>query len=106
MKTVPMGAQLREEDLVVGRPWVHPETRLEYEDWHAWFCGKDPIPHWRNARIKEVHAGIFDDQGIQCVSDRAGWRRRRIQFFSVSYERDGQPTVLVRTDEHGLSFSA
>lgn len=48
---------LREEDLVPGRPWVHPETHLEYEDFHAFFCGKEPLPHWRNAAVKRVLQG-------------------------------------------------
>lgn len=42
---------LREEDLEVGRRFVHPQTFLEYEDWHAYFAGKDPLPHYRNTRL-------------------------------------------------------
>lgn len=48
---------LREEDLEVGRRFVHPQTFLEYEDWHAYFAGKDPLDHYRNTRIGRATKG-------------------------------------------------
>lgn len=44
--------RLSEEGLIPGRPWTHPDTRLEYADFASYFVGQDPLPHWRNAQVK------------------------------------------------------
>lgn len=68
----PHDLRLREEDLQPGRPFVHPETRLEYADFHAYLCGKDPLPHWRNARIKEVLVQCHGDLSKACIATDYG----------------------------------
>ena len=106
---------LREEDLVPGRPWVHPESRLEYEDFHAFFCGKDPVPHWRNAEIKRLlrEGPSRDKDGVTFVHPTEGTGSYRFaEYFQLRvdelfrlYTREGYPYVATRVDEHGLSFA-
>lgn len=76
-----MEMTLREEDLVPGKPFLHPETKLEYADFAAWFCGKDPIPHWRNAQIKRVHE--------QAHRGEIRWAAQHIETYIRRYDRDG-----------------
>lgn len=85
---------LTEQALEPGVHWVHPETHLEYEDYHAWFAGNDPIPHWINARIKEVHQGRHD-QAIFFLQDGnnctfAEYLAERAAFFRRCYDRYGR----------------
>lgn len=93
-------ARLREEDLAVGKAWVHPDTKLEYEDFHAYLCGKDPIPHWRNAQIKRLlrEGPNRDKDGIAYVHPVEGTgsysfgEYLAIYFDAVlctQYDRDG-----------------
>lgn len=82
---------LCEADLEVGKPFVHPESRLEYADFHAYLCGKDPLPHWRNARIKEVYAGSFGN-GYMCSTHEERKRNDRLWIDRIftEYDRDGR----------------
>lgn len=46
--------RLREEDLVPGKPWVHPDTFLEYADFHAFFKGEGPLSSYANFKVAEA----------------------------------------------------
>lgn len=105
----PWGA-LREEDLVVGKAWVHPETFLEYEDFHAFFCGKDPLPHWRNARIKAIHFARSEYEADLRQGQLSGiptepFERllaRRFEYYRSTYDRDGNFLTVYRP-LHGVA---
>lgn len=112
----PPELKLRDEDLEVGRPFVHPETRLEYADFHAYLCGKDPLPHWRNAEIKRLlrDGPNRDKDGVPYTHPTEGTGSYRFaeyfvlrveQIFS-RYDRDGYSTAAYRADEYGLSYAA
>jgi hypothetical protein len=89
--------KLSEEDLVAGKAWVHPETRLEYADFHAWFAGEKPVAHWRNNRIREILAackGRLDDPciptdygrgprvtGRSCIDDLVEYQDRLGEYY-------------------------
>lgn len=94
------GAKLREEDLVPGQPWVHPETRLEYADFQAFLVGHDPLPHWRNARIKGVWAG--EDDHLKAQSARWAcfsleeFRADRVAHYA-GFEREPATAIWART---------
>lgn len=79
---------LREEDLVPGKAWVHPESRLEYEDFHAYFVGKDPLPHWRNARIAETNARKTFGGSVllKTLEER---RAAVVDHYFLCFDRDG-----------------
>lgn len=90
------GHQLCEADLEVGRLFVHPETRLEYEDFHAYLAGKDPLPHWRNARIKEYLRACSNRLDDLCIGTDYGRgpkvsARACIADTIRTYDRSGRP---------------
>lgn len=62
--------------------WVHPETGLEYSDKESFDKGRDPIPHWRNAKIKNANARYGTG------SERA---KARIKEICQQFDRQGTP---------------
>lgn len=83
--------RLREEDLAVGKNWVHPDSQLEYEDFHAFLAGKEPLDHWRNDRIRELAQSQGGWKRIG-ADEREPWEaffRRRVDYYLGAFDRNG-----------------
>lgn len=96
--TTAMPERLREEDLAPGRPWVHPDTKLEYADFAAYLVHRDPLPHWRNARIKEVWRGEDDYLRVDALhawKPLEVFRAQRANYYHGYFNRHGEPFAAV-----------
>ena len=64
--------------------WIDPQTGLEYASQTSAGEGKDPVPHWRNARIKQyqsLHPGKEDSLREYAI------------YLTGRFDRHGNPYV-------------
>jgi hypothetical protein len=99
MTTTTPEARLHEEDLIVGKVFVHPDTCLEYEDFHAFLCGKAPLNHYRNHQISRALAGSVGRKGTHYLDPLEGtgdytfeqYLHRLYRYLKEYFGDDGFP---------------